>query len=74
MKFVSSLADRMLSRVVPSVTAAAGITCPEGYYVPCSACQRLSGGGYITSAKLCRYSGSRCTLSCGSCVIVDGCI
>jgi hypothetical protein len=74
MKLVSSLADRMLTRVVPRVTAAAGIVCPEGYWVPCSACERLSSGGYITSAKLCRYSGNLCTLSCGSCVIVSGCI
>jgi hypothetical protein len=73
MKSVSSLADRILSMFVPSVTASARIPCPASYQAECSAC-RTTTGGKIQSVKTCSYVGGNCTLKCGACYTIVGCL
>ena len=75
MRVISSLADRMLSRFVPSLTASAAVTCPPPFKKSCSACRTTSSGQKIQLVKLCSYSGNVCqTVSCGACFSQTKCL
>lgn len=75
MKILSSLADRMLSRFVPSLTASAGVPCPPAFKKACSACRTTSSGQKVQLVKLCRYSGNVCqTVTCGACFSQTNCL
>ncbi len=59
MRFATSLADRMLSALVPQKTAAAG--CSGVFYQTCTACK--SGKQKVQE---CNWH-SNCTFTCSSC-------
>lgn len=60
MRLVTSLADRMVSALVPKKTAAAG--CSGIFYLACGPCQ-----AHCQSQKQCNWH-SNCTYTCSICV------
>jgi hypothetical protein len=70
MRLIAPLADRLVSIVVPRLTAAA--SCPGTFSETCSPCARNSNHIWQKKIKKCHYSGPHCTTVCGSCTLV-GC-
>jgi hypothetical protein len=64
MRLVSSIADRMVSALLPQKSAAAGCV-PETYTRQCQPCVKHLNGTYLTRQNCTLYSS--CTVICGSC-------
>ncbi|HEY6315636.1 MAG TPA: hypothetical protein VIY52_33175 [Streptosporangiaceae bacterium] len=68
MQLLTKAADRLLSAVVPHVTAGACLQCPPSWKVECG----CSSKGYV-KYKICARTGCLCTgIECGPCNNVTG--
>lgn len=68
MQLLTKAADRLLSMVVPHVTAGACIVCAPSWKADCG----CSSKGYV-KYKICSRSGCECqTVTCGPCNNVSG--
>lgn len=66
MRLIAPIADRLLSAVVPRVTA--GACCPpDTQQVACDGCGRTSQHLWMRAWKTCSYNCA-CKLMCGPCV------
>ena len=65
MRFITPIADRLVSAVVPRVTA--GACCPpDPYTVTCTACARNYAHVWQKTVKTCSYNCA-CQVFCGGC-------
>jgi hypothetical protein len=70
MQLLTKAADRLLSAVVPNVTARAGcITCPPSWRTDAGCpCKKQPDGNHVQYVKTCSRTGCDCkTIECGPC-------